>query len=362
MKKIGLQLYNYIYSYYSREDDEEMFTTFFIVSCAVIAALSMHISLIIFYAFLKIKSMILLNAVSMILHTLCFILIKNENFSLAGNLLSLEILYYTTVSIYFMGTSSYVVLYLIVVAVLQVVMPYTSSNLRTFTLASTWSVIMIVVCCTTNYVPIIDLSHVEPIPTIFNVNLGLIALLLEISIGSATRKVISSFQNQKIESFKTQAYTDELTGLYNRRYANVYFDDIIQKETHPTNKYCAMLDIDNFKKINDTYGHSVGDVVLKELATTIKGSFRKQDTLFRWGGEEFLIVINNVDLDLTITILEKLRKKIESLEITHENIKISITVTIGIAELDKNDFWRSIDSCDKKMYEGKRTGKNKISY
>lgn len=362
MKKIALQLYNYVYDYYRREDDENMFATFFVVSCAVVAALSIHLCLFAFYAFLKIRLMLLLNAASMVLHMLCFVLIKNEKFSLAGNLLSLEILYYTIISIYFLGSTSYIFLYIIVVALLQIVMPYTTQRLRLFALLSTWCILIILIVATKNHVPLIDLSAVEPIPTLFNVNLGLIAIILEISIGRYTRKIISYFQNQKIESFKAQAYTDDLTGLYNRRYANVYFEDIVQKETNTYPKYCAMLDIDDFKKINDTYGHNVGDIVIKELSAAISSSFRKQDTIFRWGGEEFLIVINNVNKDLAVTILEKLRKKIEALNIVHNNTTINITVTIGIAQLDKQNFWQSIDMCDKKMYDGKRTGKNKISY
>lgn len=124
-----------------------------------------------------------------------------------------------------------------------------------------------------------------------------------------------------------------------------------------------MLDIDNFKEVNDTYGHPAGDAILKTLSNILKSSFRVTDLISRYGGEEFVVLINNIDLDTGIKIAEKARKTIEKTDLFipgHED-KLQKTTSIGIAEYHQNETIENfIFRVDTSLYEAKKAGRNKV--
>ena len=149
-----------------------------------------------------------------------------------------------------------------------------------------------------------------------------------------------------------RANTDRLTHLYNRHYMmkrlNEAYDD-------DKNHYIAMIDVDNFKSINDKYGHSAGDEVLKKIASAM-GEVCSDCKVSRWGGEEFLILTD----DGTETI-EKLRQAVENINLEYEGQEIKVTITAGVEEKDKSvalNKW--IVAADEKLYIGKQNGKNTV--
>lgn len=163
------------------------------------------------------------------------------------------------------------------------------------------------------------------------------------------------------------AITDTLTGLYTRNYFIERAKDEIQHAT--TNKSSltiSILDIDNFKNINDTYGHQSGDTVLRKLSDMLIGRFRETDIVCRYGGEEFIILMPHTNKKEAIKILEDLRKKIANEKIflpieSYHPIYISITISIGIKELQKEkNIDELISKADLALYDAKKTGKNKI--
>jgi len=122
-----------------------------------------------------------------------------------------------------------------------------------------------------------------------------------------------------------------------------------------------MFDIDYFKQINDTYGHPTGDVVLKTLVQKIRRSIRESDILFRWGGEEFLIILPESDVNIASNIAEKIRKTVEDLEITFSGKTISVTISMGVgtmSEVDTSDDL--IMRSDKALYAAKEKGRNRV--
>ena len=151
---------------------------------------------------------------------------------------------------------------------------------------------------------------------------------------------------------------DPLTGLYNRRgydYHIGYINDA---------SYGAILmcDIDHFKKVNDTYGHSAGDTVLQAVANMIQESIRAEDFCVRWGGEEFFIFLSTVTVEEAYTIAEKLRLKIENNSIPYLDITIQITMSIGIAIIEKDIMLtEAIKSADSAMYLSKSNGRNQTT-
>lgn len=155
--------------------------------------------------------------------------------------------------------------------------------------------------------------------------------------------------------------TDSLTNVYNRR----HFDSILDKELKRQNRtklpLClCMLDVDNFKKLNDTLGHLQGDLVLKEVANIIKNTIRETDEIGRWGGEEFCIILPNTSLDPAIILIERVRKNIENFDFL---TSMKITCSFGIAQINENEDADSlIKKADTAMYLAKNSGKNRICY
>ncbi len=161
---------------------------------------------------------------------------------------------------------------------------------------------------------------------------------------------------------ETLAITDPLTNLYNRR----YFETIIEKEFNSSVRYkspisCLMIDVDHFKDVNDGYGHRTGDSVLKELATILKNCLRKIDTVARWGGEEFVVLLSRTNKESALQAAERILIEISSH--AFPDIQKEITVSIGIASVPDPSIdtaEKLIDSSDSALYEAKSKGRNRI--
>ena len=155
------------------------------------------------------------------------------------------------------------------------------------------------------------------------------------------------------------AITDTLTQLYNR----IHLDLILSKSIRNSKRYglqlaVIMIDIDKFKSVNDTYGHQVGDSVLKELAAILKKYVRESDTVGRWGGEEFLIVAPNTDLNGAVALADKLRLKIQDYNFSTIGTK---TASFGVTCFVEGDTEDSIvDRADKALYKAKEKGRNRV--
>lgn len=153
--------------------------------------------------------------------------------------------------------------------------------------------------------------------------------------------------------------TDRLTALYNRNKIDKIIDtEIKKKKRHDGTFSVILIDIDHFKLINDTYGHIVGDMVLKEFADIFKSSIRDIDYVGRWGGEEFIIICMQTDQKGACALAEHLRKKIEEFEFTTVGKE---TASFGIASCEYEDDADSIvENADKALYRAKREGRNKV--
>jgi len=164
---------------------------------------------------------------------------------------------------------------------------------------------------------------------------------------------------ERIKSLKEEASTDSLTGLFNRR----KLDKILIKEIEiakylNTDLSIIFLDIDHFKKVNDNYGHNIGDDILIDLAKIIKKTTRKNDFLSRWGGEEFMITLQATSVDEAKILAEKLRHVIEIHKFSSSiNITVSLGVTRYINNESKDNFTKRVDEA---LYEAKNSGRNRV--
>jgi len=152
---------------------------------------------------------------------------------------------------------------------------------------------------------------------------------------------------------------DTLTGLYNRFKLEEAFEyEQKQSNRYKTDLSIIMIDLDDFKSVNDTYGHNIGDIFLKEIAEILKTSFRDVDTVGRWGGEEFLILLPKTTLEDSKKIAEEVRKKIELYKFAEIGNK---TASFGVATHSNNESLSSLlNRADKALYMAKENGKNRV--
>lgn len=156
------------------------------------------------------------------------------------------------------------------------------------------------------------------------------------------------------------ALHDELTGLGNR----AAYDKSLQREVELAQRQTTplsliVLDIDNFKQINDRYGHSTGDQALKALSRTINQSMRRSDMAFRFGGEEFVLVLSNTDASAATIVAERLRQAVADSHCTDNTKTFRFTVSIGVAELEVDEqAYHLFERADMALYQAKQTGRN----
>ena len=168
--------------------------------------------------------------------------------------------------------------------------------------------------------------------------------------------------NVNINKYREETITDHLTGLHNRKYLDIKLDEEINRFSRHKQPFCILLlDLDDFKIINDSYGHVIGDQVLKHLAEIIKKHIRKTDFSFRYGGEEFLVLLLNTNIENAMKVAEQIRSKVASTNFTLKEKEFATTITIGVAQYIAGESLESlIERADKNLYKGKNNGKNKV--
>lgn len=188
---------------------------------------------------------------------------------------------------------------------------------------------------------------------------------LKIQVGTATILQFR-YQDQRELQFHTLMQTfkthDPMTEAFNKR----AFLMEIEKEVGFSRRHgqplaLIMFDLDHFKKVNDTYGHAAGDLVIRAVAQRVMQSMRKEDIFARYGGEEFALLLRSTNIEGAFIVAERLRRGIEELEVTHNGRRIPCTVSVGVALLDENITRPTelIEAADERLYQAKRKGRNR---
>ncbi|MGI1678169.1 MAG: GGDEF domain-containing protein [Cellvibrionaceae bacterium] len=158
------------------------------------------------------------------------------------------------------------------------------------------------------------------------------------------------------------ALKDPLTGTGNR----LALDNALHRELLLSHRYnqelsLLMIDVDHFKTVNDTYGHNIGDIVLKKVADIIVEIARQTDMTFRYGGEEFIVVLSKTDLDGARIIADRIRKELESTKIIADDAELIVTISLGVTNLKKSENVKELFArADSALYQAKNTGRNQV--
>lgn len=159
---------------------------------------------------------------------------------------------------------------------------------------------------------------------------------------------------------KTCSITDPLTGLLNRRQLFLALEAEIQRaRRYQHNTQIMFIDVDDFKKFNDLYGHKIGDKLLTMVAEILKSCVRKYDTAARYGGDEFILVLPETSLEFSVKVAERILDKVKSLEVGDGSLRIS--VSIGICQVDIYNEVDPLEAADAAMYAAKNKGKGQIA-
>lgn len=162
-------------------------------------------------------------------------------------------------------------------------------------------------------------------------------------------------------SLRNLIVKDSLTDLYNRRYCNQNLKNISEQYIKTGEPYTlAIADIDFFKKVNDTYGHTAGDEVLVSVAQIMKKSMAGKGFAARWGGEEFLLVYTGCDMETTLTYLEMLVEAIREMRVEYDDKAIKITISIGVATGNGDSVDKVLCTADNRLYHAKKEGRDRV--
>jgi two-component system cell cycle response regulator len=168
---------------------------------------------------------------------------------------------------------------------------------------------------------------------------------------------------QVLERTKNMAVRDGLTGLYNRREFDRLLVQTASREDRASGRFALlMVDLDHFKKLNDTYGHPAGDAALKHAADLLQGRLRQGDQAARYGGEEFVAVLQGADEEGALNLAERVRKAIESETLVVEDARIRLSASLGVAvwPLDGKAPEALVAAADRALYAAKQGGRNRV--
>ncbi|MBM1170600.1 sensor domain-containing diguanylate cyclase [Microvirga arabica] len=183
--------------------------------------------------------------------------------------------------------------------------------------------------------------------------------------GAAEQQVIatSSQHAKDVSTLRHLAETDALSGLLNRRGFSLLADDAFGLyRRYERSLAVLILDIDLFKTINDTYGHAAGDAVIRSVGAALTKALRTSDKVARFGGEEFVVLVHEVDAAGIITVAQNLRRAVEALTIEHQDHRIAVTVSVGgaMAHRSDEDVQEVIERADSALYRAKAAGRNRV--
>lgn len=324
--------------------------------------LILHIFLEIYYVVIGADLMVKLNGISLIIEIFSFYLIKSDKTKIFVNISFYEAMIHVTVATLCFGWDCGFQDFHIAIIVLVFFGNYFSQKMGHNDVPTLKFCILDIIAYICSFLWFNWFEEIYNISSTLQKYTQLLSAFVIFFIVIVFMWVLTQFTVTVEEAMNKKAQFDELTELPNRYYLMAHFKQFMTKENKQDN-YLAIMDIDDFKKVNDTYGHNCGDYVLKEIAQLIT-KYSKGGFVCRWGGEEF-IILGSVEIDMKnqCRILNDIRKFVGNHDFKYEEYKFNITITMGVAIYEQGqsvEEW--VNVADKKLYAGKYSGKNKLVF
>lgn len=325
-----------------------------------------HLFLACIFMYLNIKPLYLFNTASVLAYLFATHLIRRETYLPVYYITYFEIILHSFVATLCIGWQFGFAQYIIAIIPVGFYICYTMNTRHRKTTIATISAVAAAVaflCCkllASSLEPLYPIKNrtLELSLYIFNSICTFLFLILFSLIFIMEMRIASTKLRHQNAILEQLANTDPLTGLYNRRSMNLFLDQALQSDTSFS---LIMCDIDNFKKVNDTYGHDFGDVVLHDIAEITVNQVNEHGYVCRWGGEEILILISNSPREKTLQIAENIRRRVDNHVFELNGKWIRCTLTLGVALYEEGKTLEEIISmADYNLYRGKRNGKNKV--
>ena len=335
---------------------------------AFAACLLAHMLYVVLFALSGVRGMVIFNAYSVLFYVVLLFLVHKvkEKLYLVYATLA-EIVLHATAATACVGLDSNFAMFLLMIIPLAFLMPnkYKYMPFVVLFISVPLYGFLNFYYRDTNHI-LIDLSGTsyELVFYIINIIVGSVVLFYVAIIFTLINTYTECKLRIQTEQLKTMASTDPLTKLNNRREIQKKLQEVSEESKNGASNYIIGIgDIDDFKKVNDTYGHDMGDVVLEEVAKLISDTIPNKASVARWGGEEFLFVIPDSNIDegrrYADNIIERIRRK----TFTSGGIEFSITMTIGICLGTSQDTVdKVITEADARLYKGKQSGKNHTEF
>lgn len=334
-------------------------------SILAVSVACVHFSLIFVFRHIGSLPMIIYNCFSVVGYLYCLRLIKKNALGIVYAYICLEVPIHSILAIYTAGWDYGFAMYLIAIVPVGFEMSFAlkdnNRGIKLSVLSGTVNAALFFACRMYSYshapLYVSDDELFVQLAYLFN-SLGTFLLLIVYScIFTYEITAAQTSLKQKNAELAKIASTDALTGFYNRRKMHEYLYKAAERnETFSI----IMSDIDNFKKINDTYGHDCGDEALRTVSDAFRDCMSDGDRICRWGGEEFL-VLANCSAEAASEIAEKIRSTVEGRHVKYNGYDIKITLTLGVSEYNpESTVDKAITAADKKLYIGKNSGKNRV--
>jgi diguanylate cyclase (GGDEF)-like protein len=326
---------------------------------AIYAAAIAHFAFLLIFFYLDIPPLVIINIISLSVYAVCLkslnSSLESNNFVLIGWLVYVELIGHATLTSYYVGIHSGFHYYIVLLAVLPFL---TFSDSRIIGIIK---IVFIILLFSIIDGTMFDYEPPYRIEQGFSNQLRIINATIFISSTILISLFYAKINYDIRKQLESASTTDQLTGLHNRRlFIHLAKLELIKISRHQTTISLIIMDIDDFKNINDDYGHNCGDDVLQHLALMIGETIRPDDIVSRWGGEEFTVLLPNTEIKQAHIIAERIRQAIECQSVKCSHSELSVTVTIGITTTDSADtsLDELVEQADYAMYTGKAKGKN----
>lgn len=329
---------------------------------------SVHVLLLVIFGIYHIMPLFVFNIFSVLTYAVCFWLMwgDREHYLTIYFITYIEVILHSFAATICLGWQFGFAQYIIAIVPVGFYICYTLDIRRKkFTIATVsalFSAVAFLACKFLSFFgePLVQIDNIvlELSLYVFNSLCAFVFLILFSLVFVFEMKLSSSQLKHQNAILEKLASTDPLTGLYNRRSMEIFLTQAVESASSFA---LIMCDIDNFKSVNDTYGHDFGDVVLKGIASITSDQVKGQGYVCRWGGEEILILINNASKESSFRIAENIRRNVANRVFELNNKWIHCSLTLGVALYDgKESVEDTITRADYNLYCGKRNGKNAV--